>query len=33
MVEMLRLIRKVMQLHRSPVPDEKALEPPIINAY
>ena len=32
-VEMLGLIRKVMQLRRSPVPDETALEPLIINAY
>ena len=33
LVEMLGLIRKVMQLRRSPVPDETALEPLIINAY
>ena len=32
-VEMLGLIRKVMQLRRSPVPDEVALEPLIISAY
>ena len=32
-VEMLGLIRKVMQLRRTPVPDETALEPLIINAY
>jgi vacuolar protein sorting-associated protein 8 len=32
-VEMLGLIRKVMQLRRSPEPDEAALEPLIINAY
>jgi hypothetical protein len=32
-VEMLRLIRKVTQLRRSPVPDEVALEPLIVNAY
>jgi hypothetical protein len=32
-VEMLRLIRKVTQLRRSPVPDEAALEPLIVNAY
>src|SRR5260370_39729267 len=32
-VEMLGQIRKVMQLRRSPVPDETALEPMIINAY
>ncbi|KAH9988437.1 Golgi CORVET complex core vacuolar protein 8-domain-containing protein [Russula compacta] len=32
-VEMLGLIRKVMQLRRSPVPDETALEPVIVNAY
>lgn len=32
-VEMLGLIRKVMQLRRSPEPDETALEPLIINAY
>ncbi|KAI0301028.1 Golgi CORVET complex core vacuolar protein 8-domain-containing protein [Multifurca ochricompacta] len=32
-VEMLGLIRKVMQLRRSPVPDEAALEPLIVNAY
>ncbi|KAI9452233.1 Golgi CORVET complex core vacuolar protein 8-domain-containing protein [Lactarius psammicola] len=32
-VEMLGLIRKVTQLRRSPVPDEAALEPLIVNAY
>ena len=32
-VEMIRLIRKVTQLRRSPVPDEAALEPLIVNAY
>ena len=32
-VEMLGLIRKVMQLRRSPAPDETVLEPLIINAY
>ncbi|KAH9961560.1 Golgi CORVET complex core vacuolar protein 8-domain-containing protein [Russula dissimulans] len=32
-VEMLGLIRKVMQLRRSVVPDEAALEPLIVNAY
>jgi vacuolar protein sorting-associated protein 8 len=32
-VEMLSLIRKVMQLRRSPAPDETALEPLIVNAY
>jgi vacuolar protein sorting-associated protein 8 len=32
-VEMLILIRKVMQLRRSPTPDETALEPLIVNAY
>ena len=33
LIEMLSLIRKVMQLRRSPVPDETALEPLIVNAY
>jgi hypothetical protein len=33
LIEMLNLIRKVMQLRRSPVPDGTALEPPIVNAY
>ena len=33
LVEMLGLIRKVMQVRRSPVPDETALEPLVINAY
>ena len=32
-VEMLGLIRRVTQLRRSPVPDEAALEPLIVNAY
>ena len=31
--EMLGLIRKVMQLRRSPAPDETALEPLVVNAY
>ena len=33
LIEMLSLIRKVMQLRRSPVLDETALEPLIVNAY
>src|SRR6266850_2998286 len=32
-VEMLGLLRKVMQLRRSPVLDETALEPLVVNAY
>ena len=32
LVEMLGLVCKVMQLPRSPVPDETALEPLIVNA-
>ncbi|KAI0293200.1 Golgi CORVET complex core vacuolar protein 8-domain-containing protein [Russula brevipes] len=32
-VEMLSLIRRVMQLRRSPVSDETTLEPLIVNAY
>ena len=33
LIEMLNLIRKVMQLRRSPVPDETTLEPLVVNAY
>ena len=33
LVEMLGLVCKVMQLPRSPVPDEMTLEPLIVNAY
>ena len=32
-VEMLGLLRKVMQIRRSPVQDEAALEPLVVNAY